>query len=338
MGLSACKHLVLEKYKIYISDSENKEIFSFRAISAYIKRIIRTVFLNFKDRPDVVVCSSHLLYDTLPGYILQLRFRTRLVVYVHHIISEHADNRSGLLNKLSILNEKLSLSLIRQANIVFVVNEEVRTKLINIGFKPSKILLSTNGIDYKAIDSINTTDEIMYDGCFCGRLVKSKGVYDLIEIWKLVTIRYPDSVLVIVGDGHEYKSMIENIKKAHLERNIQFTGFVPEEEKLLAMRRSKVFVYPSYEEGWGIAVGEAIASGLAVVLYDLGVYKAFDGYVIKVVKGDKNKMAEAVIQMIENYNRKNTEDRKLVRIESVNDWKDIATNELESIKSLEHNM
>ena len=82
-----------------------------------------------------------------------------------------------------------------------------------MGFDSSKILLSTNGVDYNAIESVRPIGNITYDGCFCGRLVKTKGVYDLIDIWKLVTISYPNSKLVIVGDGPEYATLSNKIKE-----------------------------------------------------------------------------------------------------------------------------
>jgi len=107
-------------------------------------------------------------------------------------------------------------------------------------------------------------------------------------------------------------------------------GFLSENEKLLTMQSSKVFVFPSYEEGWGIAVAEGIACGLQVILYDIGAYNAFDGYIIKVQKGNTKSMSEAIIQVLENSTTK-VGDRKLVRINSIPDWKDIANKELEGI-------
>jgi glycosyltransferase involved in cell wall biosynthesis len=340
-GVMCCKPLLSEKYRIYLSSCGNTGIASFRAIISYVIRILRTIFLNFNDKPDVIVCSTHFLYDTLPGFILQLRFRAKLVVYVHHIISKHGDHRTSMLSVFSKLSEKLSLPLIRRANIVFVVNEDVRGHLIKMGFDSSKILISTNGVDYNAIESVKPVDKVTYDACFCGRLVKTKGVYDLIDVWKLVTISYPDSKLVIVGDGPEYTTLSNKIKQANLEKNIQLTGFLSERDKFLTMKRSRIFIFPSYEEGWGIAVAEAIACGLAVILYDIeaykiGAYKPFEGHLIKVEKANTRKMAQATVQMIEKHMRKNSANMQLTRIDSLPDWEEVANKELHSIIGLTH--
>jgi len=336
IGFLFCRPLLLDKYKVYFTSSGTKPIESFGLIPAYFKRILRSTFLHFDNKPDVIICTTHMLFDTLPGFILQFRYRTKLVVYVHHIIGKHVDHRRGILSRISILGEKLSLLLIRSANIVFVVNEEVRSDLIEKGVDPTKVRLSSNGLDYSYIATIKPTDNPRYEGCFCGRLVKRKGIYDLINIWKSVTRRYPNSRLVIVGDGPEYSSLSNKMKEMNLVENIKLMGFISERDKFLIMKCSKVFIFPSYEEGWGIAVAEAIACGLDVVLYDIGTYKAVDKNVIMVEKANTTKMAEIVINLIEKDSQKSTEEKNLVRIESVLDWQEIANKELGVIKDLVH--
>jgi glycosyltransferase involved in cell wall biosynthesis len=215
---------------------------------------------------------------------------------------------------------------------VFVVNGDARTHLINLGFERNKIFLTSLGVDYDAIASVRPVGEIIYEGCFCGRLVKTKGIYDLIDVWKFVTSRYPQAKLVIVGDGPEYEILSDKIKEAELERNIQFMGFVSEREKFLTMQRSRIFIFPSYEEGWGIAVAEAIVCGLDVVSYDLPAYKSFEGHLIKVEKGNSRKMAEVVIDLIETRMKINPAYSKLNMVQSILDWKDLANKELQMIK------
>jgi glycosyltransferase involved in cell wall biosynthesis len=328
IGFLSSKSFLSDRYEIYLSSSGTKEIYSFGAIPAYLKRMLKTAILRFHDKPDMIVCSSHLLYDTLPGFIFRLRFRTRLVVYVYHIIGEHEADRTGILSKVSVWGEKLSMRLVRHADIVFVDNEGIKTSLIKMGFEPCKIFVSTNGVDYDTIASVRPVGEIAYNGCFCGRLVKTKGIYDLIEVWKLVTNRFPSASLAVVGDGPEYATFSNKIKEANLEKNIKLMGFVSERDKFLTMQRSKLFIFPSYEEGWGIAVAEAIACGLEVVLYDLKAYN-FSGRIIKVEKGNSRKMAEVIVELIEKGLQVKHVDRQLIRSQSILDWKVVAKEEMQ---------
>jgi glycosyltransferase involved in cell wall biosynthesis len=336
-GFLFCRSLLLEKYRVYFTSSDIKARESFQLILAYFKRIMRSIFLHFDEKPDVIMCSSHMLFDILPGLILQFRFRTKLVVYVHLIVGKfaHTDHRRGILSRISILEEKLSLPLIRSANIIFVVSEEVRSQLIEMGFDPAKIRVSSNGLDYSYIATIRPINEILYDACFCGRLVKGKGIYDLIEVWKLVSLRCPDAKLVVIGDGAEYSALLNKIKEAGLEANIQLIGFVSERDKFLTMQRSKLFIFPSYEESWGIAVAEAIACGLDAVTYDLGAYKIYEGHLKKVETGNTRKMAQVVVEIINKKNSgKYIDGRNLAKNEPFLDWKHVANKELACIKEI----
>jgi glycosyltransferase involved in cell wall biosynthesis len=75
----------------------------------------------------------------------------------------------------------------------------------------------------------------------------------------------------MIGDGPERERGIQLTTRLGLADAIDWRGFVPEEEKARLLSESRVFVAPSYEEGWGIAVCEALASDLPVVAYRLPV-------------------------------------------------------------------
>jgi len=86
-----------------------------------------------------------------------------------------------------------------------------------------------------------------------------------------------------------------------LAENIKLTGFVDEEEKYKFLNQSKVFVFPSYEEGWGMAVAEALASRLPVVAYDLPSYReVFPEAFLTVKVGDTEAMAQAILNLLQN--------------------------------------
>jgi glycosyltransferase involved in cell wall biosynthesis len=205
-----------------------------------------------------------------------------------------------------------------------------------MGFDPTKVTVSSNGLDYNYIATIKPADNTKYEACFCGSLRKRKGIYDLIDVWKSVTRRYPTSRLVIVGDGPEHDSLINRMKELDVTENVRLMGFISERDKFQIMKCSNIFIFPSYEEGWGIAVAEAIACGLDVVLYDIGAYQAFHKYVIMVEKANTTKMSEIVIDLIEKKNYTRREEKNLIRIKSILDWQEIANIELHSIAGSAH--
>ena len=104
---------------------------------------------------------------------------------------------------------------------------------------------------------------------FLSRLHPVKAVDALLDCWPIVQHARPALRLVIAGDGvPEYASRLRErvLRNAAGSRAISMPGFVNGEEKERCLADADVFVLPSYHENFGIAVLEAIAAGLPVVV------------------------------------------------------------------------
>ncbi len=100
---------------------------------------------------------------------------------------------------------------------------------------------------------------------YVGRLVKEKGLFDLLEAFKTLDAEIDDIHLIFVGDGpdaSELKELSSGCKRIH------FTGFVDNAVDYLSI--ADVFVLPSYREGLSVSAIEAQACGVASVLSDIG--------------------------------------------------------------------
>lgn len=101
---------------------------------------------------------------------------------------------------------------------------------------------------------------------FLGTLKPSKNIEGLLEAFAKLK---KDQVLnlVIAGKkGWMYEKIFEKVKKLNLEDRVIFTDFVPEDDLPALMAGAKVFVIPSFWEGFGIPVLEAMAVGTPVVV------------------------------------------------------------------------
>lgn len=245
-----------------------KKSFALTFISRAILATL-TVKLPKAESKVVLIASSHFFPDVIP-VILKFRSKkdTVRVVYIHHIIQDM--NRPQTLNtKLANIQEQISFFLIeRYFNRIVVVNKQVASDLRNRGFHKQEILLSSNFVQRK-VEAISY-DKKVYSVIYCGRMVKQKGVYDFLDVCQKLQNTLPNFKAVMVGIGPEFSKLEALIKERNL--NILLTGYVEDDNKYDYISKAKLFLFPSREEGWGIAIAESLTAGTPVIAYELEVY------------------------------------------------------------------
>lgn len=108
---------------------------------------------------------------------------------------------------------------------------------------------------------------------FVGRLVREKGIFELIQAMALVKEEVPEARLLIIGDNLQgdrdsVKDQIEQLLDAHhLHEIIIFAGLQEDIPGMMALM--DVFTLPSYREGMPVVTLEAMASHLPVVTTDI---------------------------------------------------------------------
>jgi glycosyltransferase involved in cell wall biosynthesis len=105
---------------------------------------------------------------------------------------------------------------------------------------------------------------------FLSRLVRENGIYELLEAFAGLVSRYPDSELVLAGDGPELMAVTRRVAELGLEGRVSFPGYVRGPRKYRLLTGARVFVLPSYTEGLPVSLLEAMGAGAAVVASDTG--------------------------------------------------------------------
>lgn len=104
---------------------------------------------------------------------------------------------------------------------------------------------------------------------FLGRADQRKGVFDLLEAFRLVVAAVPTASLAIGGDG-DLAAVRERIQTLGLGERVEVLGWVAGDAKLAELARAQVFVLPSYDEGLPMAMLESMARAKAVVVTPVG--------------------------------------------------------------------
>ena len=274
-------------------------------IITYFLRIIKTCFLKTSTNFDIVFSTDHQIHDLFPAYFISIKTGAKLVTYVHHLIpSPFSRSRSHSLIA-SIMNWL-------SQNVSFFIMKRYVAKIFNLGWSwidelksrgiPSnKLIVLNEGIDINYIEEISKRVND-YDAFFVGRIDPIKGVFDLVDVWSIISDHISSVTLAIIGSGPElYVQRLQDvINDRKLNDNILLLNRVPESDKFALLKTGKLFLFPSYEEGWGIAICEAMACGLPVVAYDLPAYRnVFKQGMVRVPVGNKKEMAMEVIKLFE---------------------------------------
>ena len=103
---------------------------------------------------------------------------------------------------------------------------------------------------------------------FLGRIAPSKGLDLLVNAFAALAERDPGLHLALAGpdDGGYTQTIAELIRKKDLQNRVTLTGPLSEEEKIWAFRDADVFASLAYTEALGLAMLEAMATGLPVLL------------------------------------------------------------------------
>lgn len=221
--------------------------------TVHLSRLLKSILLSLKlrtQRYDVVIAPNFSPENIVP--VSLFRGKANLVVFFHggspSSRREELKKRGALRRIISVLNWEFCVGFAKLYDLILVVDMSTKKHFIAKGFDPKKVIVVGNGIHFKKIIEINSRNK-EFMGVFLGQLIPGK-TRDLIEIWKEVDKIIPGARFCVIGDGPKRKELETQARKYGLD--IIFKGWISGEEKYEIMKSSKVFVFPSYYESWGL--------------------------------------------------------------------------------------
>lgn len=106
---------------------------------------------------------------------------------------------------------------------------------------------------------------------YSGWIIKEKGLFELIEAFKILVKKYPDIELDIVGEGIDLENLKEKVNANNLQHSINFLGWKDNSSISQILSQNYIYVHPSWNEGMSNSVIEAMASCLPVITTPVGV-------------------------------------------------------------------
>ncbi len=128
-------------------------------------------------------------------------------------------------------------------------------------YLPNPIVMS----DFKSGHRLSTYNKSKINIIFLGRLVKRKGILELIKAYNALDDETAQKTRLIIGGKGPLRARAKNL--VHSDRSVTFAGYIAEKDKANFLATADIAVFPSTSgEAFGIVLVEAMAAGSGVVL------------------------------------------------------------------------
>jgi glycosyltransferase involved in cell wall biosynthesis len=163
-------------------------------------------------------------------------------------------------------------NLLQRAASILVLATQFKWALCAIGLDERRIFVLTTMFDRKMFEGIQRQrKDSKFRLLFLSRLIREKGVHELLSAFLLLVERVPALELVIAGDGPEYSPIRQRILQHNISDKVTLTGYLRGQDKAKALLDADLFVLPtSYGEGCPVSLLEAMAAGLAIITTPVG--------------------------------------------------------------------
>lgn len=239
-----------------------------------LRSLLRLIRVFRRERPDMVhsITPKAGLLSMIAAWVC------RVPVRLHTFTGLVFPTATGLKKKILMLTDRITCAC---ATHIVPEGEGVKNDLINYGItrKPLHVLGYGNvrGVD---MQHYNRTPEVMaaaqpimrsevFTFVFVGRVVRDKGINELVQAFARLHAHEPATRLILVGRFEDNLDPVSDQTKQAIERcdAIEAVGSQADVRPWLAA--SDALVFPSYREGFPNVVLEAGAMGLPSIVTDI---------------------------------------------------------------------
>lgn len=283
-------------------------IFSFHYTMPYFARIKRAVTI-----PDM----TFYLFPHMHQLIKRFYFKSLIpfsLRFSNKVVTISDSTKTDLLERFNGLDAE-KISVIHLGVNAPAVPPHAPKLLENFGLIPKKYFL------------------------YLGTLEPRKNVPGIIEAFHKVKTENPnmgDFKLVIAGKkGWFYNTIFETVKKHRLAERVVFTGYADDDLKQSLLANAFLFVYPSFYEGFGLPILEAMVYGVPVITGNVSSLPEVAGDAALLIDPQNSgDIAEAMQKLLDDSELyKTLSERSVARADTFS-WKHTAKKTLQLFSSM----
>ena len=201
-------------------------------------------------------------------------------------------------------------AMLRNYQHLIAVSESTRRDLIRLFKVPGeKITVTSHGADPGFLptnDPSTFSDLLPKYGLrrpfilYLGTLEPRKNLVTLLRAFALLKEQLPHQLVLAGQKGWKWEGIFEAVKTLGLEERVRWTGYVTDEERVLLYQAAAVFVYPSWYEGFGMPLLEAMQSGCPVITSRVSAMPEVVGQAgLLIDPSSPEEISQAILRLIE---------------------------------------
>ncbi len=314
----------------------------------YRKKIKKNQFLNFnvpslsfepklsifnKNKPDI-------FHD--PSFKYIKIGKSKCLITIHDIVvAKKEDYTSTRFKKQQM--PKLTKAIYK-SDWIITVSEFTKKELLKyFPIKKDKITPVYHGVNsnlfkpgLKSPDFIKSNNLPKRYLFFVGNIEKRKNLFTIIKSFEKIHKKEKDLYLILAGkNGYAGEEIRAFIKKSPINNSIIELDYIPNNKLPLFYQNAELFIFPSYYEGFGIPILEALACGCPVITSNITAMPEAGGdAVVYVNPFDYDEIADKTLHLLHNKKLKQTLRNKGLKHIKNFTWEKTARKTLEVYQQL----
>jgi len=222
-------------------------------------------YLSAEGGFDLVIDEIHGIPFFTPLYV-----RKPKIVFIHEVASDIWDYMYPFpINKIGKIIEKVYFYLYRDLQFWTDAPSTI-DDLEKFGIKRSNCIAIPCPSENKALTTLPKKEKIP-TFIFVSRVVKMKGIEEVIKAFFYILKEVKSGQLWIVGDGDRryLEYLIKTVHDYSISTKVKFFGKISNAKKIDLMKKAHILLHASVKEGWGLVVTEAASQATPSIVYNV---------------------------------------------------------------------
>jgi len=211
----------------------------------------------------------------VPSHVVPFNYKGKVVTTIHDCAFAYFPKAYSLFSRF--YNQWAVKSALYKCQRLIVPSNSTKNDLLSLyGAEKEKVAVVYHGANFLPREK-KTAEEPYF--LFVGRIEERKNVRGLILSFKVLKDRFkvPHKLYIVGKTGYGAKPIFKLVDELGLEKDIVFSGYLPNDKLAEVYQKADLFLFPTLYEGFGLPVLEAFANGVPVICSDIPVLREIAG-------------------------------------------------------------